>query len=66
VPVGSIDGAKELPANKQLPVVVVCASGARATRAAGKLRKMGYENTRVLSGGMRAWREANLPVEKKA
>jgi rhodanese-related sulfurtransferase len=47
-------------------VVVVCASGARATRAAGKLRKMGYENTRVLSGGMRAWREANLPVEKKA
>jgi rhodanese-related sulfurtransferase len=66
VPVGSIDGAKELPANKQLPVVVVCASGARALRAAGKLRKMGYENTRVLSGGMRAWREANLPVEKKA
>jgi rhodanese-related sulfurtransferase len=46
--------------------VVVCASGARATRAIGILRKAGYENARALAGGLKAWREASLPVEKSA
>lgn len=64
VPLGSIEGAKELPSNKALPVVVVCASGARASRAAGLLRKAGHQHVHVLGGGMGAWREANLPVEK--
>lgn len=66
VPLASLEGHKSLPANKALPVVVVCQSGARATRAAGVLRKLGYENTQVLAGGLRAWREANLPIEKSA
>ena len=64
VPVGSIEGSKVLPADKQTPLVLVCASGARANRAAGKLRRLGYQHTRVLAGGMSAWRDANLPVEK--
>ena len=28
------------------------------------LKKLGYENARALAGGLDAWREANLPVEK--
>jgi rhodanese-related sulfurtransferase len=47
-------------------VVLVCASGARSSRAVGLLRKAGYENVRSLAGGLAAWREANLPVEKSA
>lgn len=62
IPLGTLDGAKELPSNKALPLVVVCASGARATRAVGQLRKAGYANAQALAGGLRAWREANLPV----
>ena len=66
IPFGQIEGHKQLPSNKALPLVVVCPTGARAGRAAGMLRKQGYEKARVLAGGLKAWREANLPVEKSA
>jgi rhodanese-related sulfurtransferase len=66
VPFGQIEGHKSLPSNKALPLVVVCPTGARASRAAGMLRKLGYEKAQVLAGGLKAWREANLPVEKSA
>jgi rhodanese-related sulfurtransferase len=64
VPFGSLDGAKALPSNKTTPVIVTCASGARAGRAAALLRKQGYEKAVALAGGNRAWAEASLPVEK--
>jgi rhodanese-related sulfurtransferase len=66
VPFGKLESASDLPKNKALPLVVVCATGARATRAVGVLRKLGFENARALAGGLKAWREANLPVEKSA
>ena len=66
VPFGQLEGAKALPSNKALPVVLVCATGARSSRAVGLLRKAGYDNARSLAGGLAAWREANLPVEKSA
>jgi rhodanese-related sulfurtransferase len=66
IPLGQLDGAKELPSNKALPLVVVCPTGARAARAAAQLRKAGYEKAQALVGGLRAWREASLPVEKSA
>jgi rhodanese-related sulfurtransferase len=66
VPVGQLDNGKDLPTNKALPLVVMCPTGARAGRAAALLRKAGYENARPLSGGLAAWREANMPMEKAA
>jgi len=45
---------------------VLCPTGARATRAVAILRKLGYENSRALAGGVAAWREANLPIERSA
>lgn len=67
IPLGSLDGGvKGLPANKTQPVVLVCARGSRAQRAAGVLKKLGHERVHVLAGGMAAWREAGLPVEKTA
>ena len=35
-------------------------------RAVALLRKAGYERAHALAGGLAAWREANLPVEKSA
>jgi rhodanese-related sulfurtransferase len=66
VPLGSLDGAKNLPTNKALPLVVVCPTGARANRAAGILRKLGFANASALGGGLASWRQANLPIEKSA
>lgn len=73
---GHIGGARNIPLgqleqrlpeavkNKALPVLLVCASGARASRALGVAKKLGYEKAQVLGGGMKSWKEANLPVEK--
>ncbi len=66
IPFGQLEGHKQLPSNKALPLVVVCPTGARAGRAAGMLRKLGYEKAQVLAGGLKAWRDASLPVEKTA
>jgi rhodanese-related sulfurtransferase len=66
VPLSQLDGAKGLPANKTVPVLVMCASGARSSRAADRLRKAGYEKAVAVSGGNAAWREAQLPMEKSA
>lgn len=64
VPLGTLQSSSELPKNKSLPLVILCATGARSARAAGILNKLGFEKTHVLAGGLAAWREANLPVEK--
>jgi rhodanese-related sulfurtransferase len=73
---GHVTGAKNVPLpeleaklagvvkNKNLPLVLVCASGMRSKRAVSIAKKLGYENARSLTGGMGAWRTANLPVEK--
>ncbi|HEX6708422.1 MAG TPA: rhodanese-like domain-containing protein [Albitalea sp.] len=66
VPLGGLESSSDLPKNKALPLVVLCPTGARASRAVGILRKLGYENSRALAGGVAAWREANLPIEKTA
>lgn len=66
VPLGQLDGAKALPKDKALPIVVVCPSGMRASRAAAQLRKQGYEKAVALAGGTNAWRDASLPLEKSA
>ena len=66
VPIGSIESSKNLPSNKALPLVVVCPTGTRATRAVAALRKLGFQNVHLLGGGLTAWREANLPIEKTA
>jgi rhodanese-related sulfurtransferase len=64
LPLAELASGKGLPSNKALPLVVVCASGQRAAKAAAQLKAMGYANAQPLAGGLKAWREANLPVAK--
>lgn len=66
IPLSALDGAKALPTNKALPLVVMCATGSRSSRAAAQLRKAGYASVHALAGGNAAWREASLPIEKSA
>ena len=64
VPLAGLEASRDLPKNKSLPLVVVCPTGTRASRAVSVLKKLGFENARVLAGGLAAWRAANLPIEK--
>lgn len=48
--------------DKNQPVYVLCASGARAAMAAKTLTDMGY-TARSIEGGLKGWRECGLPVE---
>ena len=65
VPLGELEA--KLPGvmkNKTLPLILVCASGARSGRAVTIAKKLGYEQAQSLGGGLKAWKEANLPIEK--
>ena len=65
VPLGQLEQRlPEVVKNKGLPLILVCASGGRANRALATAKKLGYEQAQVLAGGLKSWKEANLPVEK--
>lgn len=67
VPLSTLEAApKGLPANKALPLLVMGGAGVNVNRAAGMLRKAGYADVRTVAGGLAAWREASLPVDKSA
>lgn len=48
--------------SKSLPIILVCASGLRAQKAAATVQKLGYTNVHVLAGGLGAWKSASLPL----
>jgi rhodanese-related sulfurtransferase len=50
--------------NKELPLILVCTSGVRSNRAVAVAKKLGFTNAQSMAGGLKAWREANLPIEK--
>ncbi len=64
VPLPGLETSTALPKNKTLPLVVLCPTGTRSSRAVAALKKLGFENSRALIGGTSAWREASLPIEK--
>ena len=66
IPIGRLEVAPELPKNKTLPIVLVCASGKRAAKAAKALQAKGYAKPLVLAGGLAAWKSANMPIETSA
>jgi rhodanese-related sulfurtransferase len=73
---GHVTGAKNIPLadleaklpsvvkNKALPLILVCATGARSSRAVATAKKLGYDQAQSLGGGLKAWKDANLPLEK--
>ena len=44
-------------------IVLYCGGGYRSALAADNLRRMGYTNVASMDGGIRAWRDAGLPIE---
>lgn len=55
---------KELEKFKGRPIVISCGSGARAAAACGILRRNGFTEVAALRGGIGAWQQAGMPLEK--
>ena len=58
------DRMKEIHKHKARPVVVVCRAGTRAHAVSNTLRKSGFSEAYALRGGVAAWQQAGLPLEK--
>jgi rhodanese-related sulfurtransferase len=57
-------GAGEVAKKKEATLIVYCDNGERAGKAMGTLKGLGYGKLFNLSGGLGAWKQAGLPVEK--
>jgi rhodanese-related sulfurtransferase len=68
VPMGELDAARYLRerAPGERPIYVLCQSGFRARRAVEKFHEAGFDGCVRVEGGMQAWIEAGLPVERSA
>lgn len=65
IPLGKLpDRLDELEKYRQKPIIVSCRSGHRSANACAKLRKNGFENLFNLKGGVMAWQNAGLPLQK--
>jgi glyoxylase-like metal-dependent hydrolase (beta-lactamase superfamily II)/rhodanese-related sulfurtransferase len=71
---GHVPGARLVPLaslldaaadwDREAEIVLVCRSGGRSAHAATTLAKQGFRHLYNLRGGMVAWNEARLPVER--
>lgn len=70
---GHIAGAKNIPAEqfgekmklkKDQAIILVCKNGISVRNQAKWLHQNGYSDVSVLSGGMEAWLQENLPTVK--
>ena len=65
LPLSGIASGAELAAKrKDRPLIVYCDTGNRAAKAVAALKTQGYSKVLNLSGGLGAWQQAGLPVEK--
>lgn len=65
IPLKSLDGRLgELEKLKSKPILLICQTGNRSAQAAGSLKKAGFGDVASLAGGLHAWQQAGMPVEK--
>jgi rhodanese-related sulfurtransferase len=55
---------REMEKLKRRPVILCCERGNRSGSGVAVLRKGGFDKVFTLSGGLDAWRQAGLPLEK--
>ncbi len=71
---GYIPGARNIPLEnlparldgleRSRPIRLICRTDRRSSQAAELLAKAGFENARVIQGGMTAWRVRGWPVQR--
>lgn len=58
------DRGAELAKFAARPVIVYCDRGLRGGAAAAALERLGFKRVQSLRGGLRAWKDAGLPMQK--
>lgn len=61
----AMEGAKDptiADRPKSDPIITTCSLGGQAAVGAGILKDFGFENVKIMEGGMEAWTKAGLPV----
>ena len=54
----------EIAKYKAKPVILTCKSGSRSATAVRLLKQAGFASVYMLKGGLVAWEQASLPVER--
>lgn len=54
----------ELGEDPQRPIAIVCRTDKRSARAAALLARRGFDEARVVRGGMTAWQQRGWPVQR--
>ncbi len=54
----------EIPRESQQKILIICEHGVRSVHASRALGENGWKNIVNVSGGMAAWIDAGLPVER--
>lgn len=57
------DPSSAVHKTKSQPVVLVCQSDLVSTGVYKKLKRLGWENIRILKGGMFKWKRSFMPIE---
>lgn len=57
-------GAGDVAKKKDATLILYCDTGDRSGKAVAALKKQGYTKVVNLSGGLAAWKQAGLPVER--
>ena len=53
-----------LVSDKSRPVIFFCQTGGTSVKGVLAAQKLGYTKVFLLGGGLKSWREANLPLQK--
>ncbi|HEY9678384.1 MAG TPA: MBL fold metallo-hydrolase [Drouetiella sp.] len=65
IPVGTVESrVNELASHKGDEIISICKMGGRAKTAAHILASQGFQNIRILTGGMMDWNDCGLPVQR--
>ena len=59
-----IKGDSLFKANEEDCIILLCKTGTSSSKAAEDLKKQGFTNVNVLSGGMMNWTQSGMPLVK--
>ncbi len=63
-PKNILEKINSLKTSKERPIILVCRTGSSSSSAGKELKKVGFQDINVMSGGMMAWQSQGLPLSK--
>ena len=60
-----VKGNAQFKAEEEDKIVLICKTGSNSSAAAGSLKKEGFTNVSILSGGIMGWVQGGMPLAKK-